>query len=283
MIVPEQVTVLLRALVYAGAIATAGAVLFRASFPQASDAIAPVLRQQILVGFLLLLIIEPLRYGAFQLAIADGDPSLAFGPDLRWMGFETPIGQAAIVRLAAASVILFAGLRAPSIGFIAALVLIGSFLLEGHTAASEARLLVAPLLFLHVAAVSWWLGALIPLLAVTRCAEPAAAVATVESFGNRAVLVVGALLTAGALLVLLLTGGVLRLDGAYQQRLLIKLVLVALLLVLAAFNKLRLTPLLQQDYALGAARLRMSIRVEIGVAALILCASAWLVSTAPDA
>jgi len=283
MIVPEQVTVLLRALTYAGAIGVAGAVLFRLSFPQAADAVSPLLRRQILVGFLLLLIVEPLRYAVFQLAIADGDPSLAFGPDLRWMGFETPIGQAAIVRLAAASVILFAGLRAPPIGFVAALVLIGSFLLEGHTAASEARLLVAPLLFLHVAAVSWWLGALIPLIAVTRRAEPAAAVATVESFGNRAVLVVGALLTAGALLVLLLTGGVLRLDGAYQQRLLIKLVLVALLLALASFNKLRLTPLLKQDYALGAARLRMSIRVEFAVAAIILCASAWLVATAPDA
>lgn len=282
MIVPEQVAVLLRALVYAGAIATAGAMLFQASFTQAARAVAPVLRRQILIGFLLLLIVEPLRYGIFQLAIADGDWTLAFGPDLRWMGMLTPIGQAAAVRLIAAAVIVAAGLRCAPIGLTAAFVVIGSFLLEGHTAASEGRLLVAPLLFVHLTAVHWWLGALFPLIAVTRRVEPAAAVATVELFGGRAILVVGGLLAAGLLLVLLLTGGAVRLDSAYQQRLLIKLTLVALLLSIAAVNKLRLTPLLRRDYALGAARLRASIRVEIAVAALILCASAWLVATGPD-
>jgi copper resistance protein D len=282
MIVPEQAAVLLRALTYAGTIAVAGAMLFRASFPQAGDAVAPVLRRQIVVGFLLLLLAEPLRYVIFQLAIADGDWSLAFGPELRWMGMETPIGQAAAVRLIAAAVIVAVGLRWASVGLTLAFVLIGSFLLEGHTAASEGRLLVAPLLFIHLTAVHWWIGALFALIAVTRRMEPAAAVATIEQFGARAILVVGGLLTAGALLVLLLTGGEVRLDVAWQQRLLIKLGVVSLLLLIAAFNKLRFTPLLARDYASGAARLRMSIRVEIAVAALILCASAWLVSTAPD-
>ncbi len=219
MIVPEQVAVLLRALVYAGAIATAGAMLFQASFTQAARAVAPVLRRQILIGFLLLLVVEPLRYGIFQLAIADGDWTLAFGPDLRWMGMLTPIGQAAAVRLIAAAVIVAAGLRWAPIGLTAAFVVIGSFLLEGHTAASEGRLLVAPLLFVHLTAVHWWLGALFPLIAVTRRVEPAAAVATIELFGGRAILVVGGLLAAGLLLVLLLTGGAVRLDSAYQQRL----------------------------------------------------------------
>jgi putative copper export protein len=54
------------------------------------------------------------------------------------------------------------------------------------------------------------------------------------------------------------------------------------LLSIAALNKVRLTPLLARDYAEGAARLRTSIRVEIAVALLVLCASAWLVATAPD-
>jgi putative copper export protein len=133
-----------------------------------------------------------------------------------------------------------------------------------------------------MAAASWWLGALIPLIAVTRRADPAAAVATIELFGSRAVLVVGALLAAGALQVVVLTGGDVRLDSAYQQRLLIKLGLVAALLSIAAWNKLRLTPLSRRDYPVGAARLRASIRVEIAVAAIILSATAWLVGTAPD-
>jgi putative copper resistance protein D len=283
MIVPEQLVVLVRALVYAGAIAVAGGVLFRLSFPQAAQSIKPVLQRQIAIGFCLLLVVEPLRYSAFQLAIAGGDWSLAFGPDLRWMGMQTPIGQAAAVRLIAAAAIVAVGLRWPPVGATAAFVLIGSFLLEGHTAASEGRLLVAPLLLVHLAAVSWWLGALFPLIAVTRRADPAVAVATIELFGSRAVLVVGALLTAGALQVVMLTGGEVRLDIAWQQRLLIKLGLVAALLSVAAVNKLRFTPLLTRDYALGAARLRTSIRVEIAVAFTILASTAWLIGTAPDA
>jgi copper resistance protein D len=282
MTVPEQAVVLLRALTYAGAIMVAGAVLFEASFPQVADAVSAALKRQILAGFLLLLIVEPLRYTAFQLAISDGQLALAFGPELRWMGLETPIGQAALVRLAAAGVIATVGLRWPPVGLSAAFVVIGAFLLEGHTVASDARLLVAPLLFIHLTAITWWLGALYPLIAVTRHATPADALATVKLFGDRAVLVVGGLLTAGALLVVLLTGSTLDLDIAYQQRLLIKLGLVALLLGLAAINKLRLTPLMQRDYALGARRLRTSMRLEIAVAALILCASAWVVATAPD-
>lgn len=281
MIVPEQLTVLLRALDYAGAIAVAGAVLFRVSFPQAADAVGPLLRRQILLGFLLLLVVEPLRYGAFQLAIAGGDASLAFGPDLRLMGLETPIGQAAAVRLIAAAVIVAGGLRWPPVGLIAALALIGSFLIEGHTAASETRFLVAPLLFVHLTAVHWWLGALLPLLALTYCAAAATVTATMKALGRRAAWVVGTLLAAGVLLAAVLTGIELRL-GAYQQRLLIKLGLVTLLLTLAAINKLRLTPLLETDYERGLARLRVSIRVEIAVALFILAASAWLVATAPD-
>lgn len=282
MIVPEPLTVLLRALEYSGTIAVAGAMLFRISFPQAAAAVAPLLRRQMLVGFLLLLAVEPLRYAAFQLAIADGDAALAFGADLRWMGLETPIGQAAAVRLAAAAVILAAGGRWPTAGLAAALVLIGSFLLEGHTAASDARAIVAPLLLVHLLAVHWWLGALLPLLALTHASAPATVAATMQSFGRRALWVVGALVAAGILLAILLTGGVVRLESTYQQRLATKLTLVALLLAIAALNKLKLTPLLSRDYAAGAAHLCTSIRIEIAVAALILCASAWLTATAPD-
>jgi copper resistance protein D len=271
----------LRALVYAGAIAVAGGALFAAGFPRASVAIAPALRRQMVGGFLLLLACEPLRYAAFQLAIADGDVALAFGPAMRWMGFETPIGQAAAVRLVAAAIVTFAAPRHRSATLAAALVIIGSFLLEGHTASSHERVLLAALLFLHLAAVHWWLGALLPLIALTRCAEPATVIATTEAFGARAVWIVAGLLAAGVLLAALLTGGVVRLDSAYQQRLLIKILLVAAILAIAAFNKLRLTPLLRQDYVAGARRLRASVRLEVAVALAILAASAWLVATSP--
>jgi putative copper export protein len=84
------------------------------------------------------------------------------------------------------------------------------------------------------------------------------------------------------LLLLIITGVQLNVDSDYQQRFLVKLLLVAGLLSLAVWNKLRLTPLLRRDPQSGAARLRGSIRLEIAVALSILAATAWITSTAPD-
>ena len=282
MIDSDVITATLRGLVYVGSIGVAGSMLFALSYPQAMSACRAALRGQAIAGFCLLLVVEPLRYVAFQLAIAGGDWGLAFGPDLIGMGFETPIGQAAATRLLAAAAILFVGFRIPAIGLAAAFAMIGSFLLEGHTAAGEMPIILAALLFVHLTSVHWWLGALCPLLALLRNAQPATAIATIETFSTRAVLVVPALLTAGALLAVLLAGDYIRLDSAYLQRLAIKLVLVAGLLAIAAFNKLRLTPLLGRDFQLGAARLRSSICVEISIALTVLAATAWLVGAAPD-
>lgn len=282
MIDSDVITATLRGLVYVGSIGVAGSMLFALSYPQATSACRAALRGQALAGFGLLLVVEPLRYVAFQLAIAGGDWGLAFGPGLIWMGFETPIGQAAAIRLLAAAVILCVGFRFPAIGLVAALAMIGAFVLEGHTAAGDMRIILATLLLVHLTAVHWWLGALFPLLALLRYAQPATAIATIETFSTRAVLVVPALLTAGALLVVLLAGDNIRLDSAYLQRLAIKLALIAGLLGIAALNKLRLTPLLGRDFRLGAARLRSSICVEIALALTVLAATAWLVGTAPD-
>ena len=272
----------LRALVYAGSIAVAGGIMFTLSFPDAARAVEPVLKRQIVAGFCLLLVVEPLRYGVFQLAIAGGDWSLAFGPDMRWMGFETPIGRTAALRLVAAAVAVGLRSRAPALALVAAIAMLGTFLLEGHTASTAARIALAPLLLIHLAAVHWWLGALLPLRALTRRGDPATVVTAVEAFGARALWVVVALLAAGVTLALVLTGGVLDLAVPYQQRLLVKVVVVAALLAIAAWNKLRLTPLLRADYGRGAARLRASISVEIVVALTVLMATAWMVATAPD-
>ena len=281
MIEPDRLAIILRVLVYAGAVSAAGGVLFALSFPQATPHVERSLQRQILLGCWLLIFIEPLRYVAFQLAVADGDWSVAFAPGMRWMALQTAIGQAAVARLLAAFVMLATALRWPGISLAAALVMIASFALEGHTMSSGYWPLVAPLLLLHFAAVSWWLGALYPLLALTRQAPPEVAAKSVRAFGQCAAWVVGALLVAGVALLIVLCSGELRPDSAYQQRFLVKLVLVAGLLSLAAWNKLRLTPLLSQNYSLGAAKLRRSIRCEIAVALIILAATAWIISISP--
>ena len=83
----EPALIGLRILVYAGSIAAAGGVLFALSFPGAADQVRSDIGRQIRFGCLLLLAVEPLRYFAFQLAVAQGDWSQAFAPDMRWMAF----------------------------------------------------------------------------------------------------------------------------------------------------------------------------------------------------
>lgn len=282
MMEPDRLAIILRALVYAGAIGAAGSVLFSLSFPQAARHVERALQWQILLACWLLVLVEPLRYVVFQLAVAEGDWAVAFAPGMRWMALQTAIGQASAARLIAAIVLLAACRRRAGVSLAAAVVMIASFGLEGHTVSNGYRLLLAPLLLVHFAAICWWVGALYPLLALIRRAPPEVVVQTVRGFGRRAVGVVAALLVAGVVLLIVLCGGELRPDIAYQQRFVVKLTLVAGLLSLAAWNKLRLTPLLDASYALGVAKLRRSIRCEIALALVILAATAWIVSTSPS-
>ena len=165
--------------------------------------------------------------------------------------------------------------------WVLAIAMIASFAREGHTTGSGSRGVLAPLLLLHLAAIAWWIGALYPLLVVLARTPPDVAAATIRTFSRRAMWIVLALLVAGALLLLSLTGAELDSSSEYQQRFARKLMLVAILLALATWNKLRLTPLLAADYEAGARKLRRSIKGEIAVAAMILAATAWIVSVSP--
>ena len=166
---PDRLSVILRALVYVGAIGACWrrALLFELSAGGAACR-APSLRRQILLACWLLILVEPLRYVAFQLAIAEGDPSVAFAPAMRWMGLQSAVGQASAARLIAAIVLLVTCRRWPGVSLAAAAVMIASFGLEGHTVSNGNRLMLAPLLLIHFAAICWWIGTLYPLLALIR-------------------------------------------------------------------------------------------------------------------
>jgi hypothetical protein len=72
MIEHDLLPILLRVLVYVASIAVAGGVLFAFSFPRAASEVQPALRRQLVIGFCLLLLVEPVRYVVFQLAISGG-------------------------------------------------------------------------------------------------------------------------------------------------------------------------------------------------------------------
>ncbi|MBU2959168.1 CopD family protein [Paracoccus sp. 1_MG-2023] len=151
-----------------------------------------------------------------------------------------------------------------------------SFALRGH-ATEDPRLALSVLFVIHVLAASFWIGGFFPLYDMAGRGN-AAAVRTVERFGRAALVVVGLLVGAGGVILVILAGDPIAvLAQPWGQFLALKLVAVAVLLGLAALNKLHLTPELARTG--DGTALRTSIRYEIAVFAAILIVTATFTST----
>ena len=154
-----------------------------------------------------------------------------------------------------------------------------SFAWTGHARSLDPDVIPVLLLGIHLLGVAFWLGALTPLLIVARDGEPSRIAGAAARFGAAAVFVVCGLLAAGATLLWMLLGGIAALwESAYGRCVLVKLILAACLLGLAAFNKLRLTPRLQGGDARASVSLRTSIRLELLLGISILAVTATFTS-----
>ncbi len=267
----DWVSVLLRTMVYAGTICCAGSVLVRMTI-QASP-ISRTITQQIAAGLIILIVCEPLRYLAFQLSIAQGDWDMAFDPTLRWMAIETPQGHTAGMRLLGAALIIAARLRG-TLAIIGAILMVSSYVLEGHTVSSDNRALLAVLLFIHLAIAHWWIAALYPLRMLLKTEDSTQTAQTVAQFGRQALIAVALLAIAGAFMLGELTQWQPDLSSPYQLVFALKLALFAIILGIAATNKLRWTPRLTVDPESARTGLAQAISREISVAAMIILATA---------
>jgi copper resistance protein D len=211
-------------------------------------------------------------------------------------------GRASLIRLVGLILIgaSLAGRRSPAaVTLLGAVAAATSFAWVGHVHALSAlrgAWLPALVIVVHLLGVAFWLGALIPLLIVaggadlsrgdpsradTSRADTSRIAATVGRFGTAALVVVGALLTAGVVLLCLLLRDVTELwTDDYGRLVLTKILLVSCLLALAAFNHLRLTPRLFA-YDTGALRaLKRSIMAELAVAGCVLVMTAAMTTLA---
>jgi putative copper export protein len=171
--------------------------------------------------------------------------------------------------------------RPPPWALFGAAIAATSFAWTGHAHSLSPNVFPVVLLGLHLLAAAFWLGALVPLALVARHGDLAKIAAASARFGAAAVFVVVGMIAAAATLLWLLLGGVGELPGSTYGRIAaLKLVFVAGLLCLAAFNKLRLTPRLLEGDAGAARSLRTSIRFELLSAALILTVTAALTTVA---
>jgi len=165
----------------------------------------------------------------------------------------------------------------PRVRLLAALgaaLAVGSQLLTGHTVGHPGRAFSGALLFMHLAIVAFWFGSLGLLHQLTLRAQPADAARLIGAFSAAAVWLVPLIALAGAGMALVLLPGVAALRQPYGQLLLIKAALFALLMGLAARNRLRLLPALARATARAPARLARSIALEYALLVVVFIVTA---------
>lgn len=148
----------------------------------------------------------------------------------------------------------------------------GSFALTGHVATLSPAVRV--LLVLHVLMAFLWIGALYPLLQLSRALPLPPVAILMQDFGRFAVAIVMLLLLAGMFLALMLLRAPGVLSTPYGHTLLLKLAVVCVLLLLAARNNMALVPRLETRATLPL--LQNAIRAEMAVALFIVTITTWL-------
>lgn len=179
-----------------------------------------------------------------------------------WM---TSFGPATALAAASALVALIA-LRLRWLAVVAFALMALSFAMAGHASAAAPQWLMRPMVFLHVAAVTFWIGALIPLAALLTGGAQA-----LRRFSALVPVALVVLLGSGIVLAVVQLGPDPRAWLVpYGYLLAAKLVLVAVLFAIGAANRWWWTrPALAGDP--GAIRaMRRSIGVELVLAAAIL-------------
>jgi copper transport protein len=154
--------------------------------------------------------------------------------------------------------------------------------MTGHAASAPPAPLMAPTIGLHLLAAAFWFGAVAPLFAATRTKSPVEAGFLKERFSKLAVVGVGVLFVTGAAISWVQTAALSGLfTTPYGGRLLVKLVLFAVLLGLATYNKWILTPRLGRNDADAARGFRRSIAWELALYIGVLAVAALLSLSAP--
>ena len=211
---------------------------------------------------------------------------------VRMMITDTPMGQAWMFRLVSLGALLALAFFRPRSMVGAAIlggIALASLAWTGHGAAGEGNAgwveLVADVA--HLLAAAAWIGALVGLAAmVFSKGDAETAYAALDQFSRTGGIIVAIVVTSGLVNSAYLVGVHHIVDlpaTAYGQLLIVKLVLFAGMLGLAALNRFRLTPALEasSDAPASFAALRYSLALEGGTSIAILGLVAWLGTLEP--
>jgi len=226
---------------------------------------------------------------ALVLALAQG----LFEP-LRLAGDWDGIREGSLWRLAWASrvalgqwlrvtgpAVLLAGLRSRrpasrSLALAGAALILGAFLVMGHTVTAVHRALLGALLGVHVGVAAFWFGAVLALRVLRGCLSSQALGPLLQRFSAYAVWLVPLLGVAGIGLAVALLPDAAALRRPYGLLLGVKAVLFAALLGLAALNRARLVPALVRGSAGAATALGRTLSAEAVFLGAVLIVTAIL-------
>ena len=194
---------------------------------------------------------------------------------------DAPLGTSAFVRIFGLIILLLSlvplGFLGKIAGIVGVVMIATSFSLVGH-GTGDPRWLLASLVTVHVVAVMFWIGALMPLYALSHSSRNILLAGDMaHRFGQQAAFVVGILIAVGAFLGWWLIGSISNLfSSQYGLTFLAKLTIVVGLLTLATANKFRFVPAMMNGDETGARHLRHSIRWETLAIVTILMTTAVL-------
>ena len=209
-----------------------------------------------------------------------GDFGGLLDASLQGLVLRSSTSEALALRLAGMGLVVVS-LRMPAargraIGVIGALLAAIAFTLTGHTSVSAERAILAPALLAHILIGMFWFGSLVPLWLVSTRETQATAANVIESFSRTAVWVVPLLLVAGLLMTAILVPAWSTFGQPYGELLIIKLILFAGLMVLAAANKRRFGPGIAQGLPAAARRFRAAVAAEAVLIGVVLAVTACL-------
>ncbi len=197
-------------------------------------------------------------------------------------GFATTQARQSLAAILLTAAVWLAWRRGASrLGAFAAVALLATIALTGHVVTAATPWITAPVLLLHGIPALLWVGSFLPLIAVVQ-APPSQSDLVIPQFSRLALAGVGVLAAAGAVIAMLQVRDIAALTAtAYGVGLLAKNALAAPLLLLAAYNRLGLTPGALAGEPRARARLSTTISMELLLGVAILSISAVLAQTAP--
>jgi putative copper resistance protein D len=269
----------LRGLAFVALFQAAGAALFLRIFARELDASAALIRDVARTAALAAVVLTALHHVLIPARLA-GTFAATFDASLGELVLESNIGPAHAVRLAGLALLAVSLDQDSRAHVIASLVGAGlalsSFALMGHTTIHDLRLVLAPLLLVHVASAAFWFGSLWPLYLVANRESPELAGRVATRFSTHAVRYVPLILFCGAAMTLIFVRSIEALLTGYGAMIGLKTLAYAALLGLAALNRQRLVP--EIAAASGAARRAFSatVRIEWAIIAAVLVGTAMI-------